>query len=80
MSATKLKTMAWIEMLKIAMSMCLSCEAFVDVLRLLVLYLASNCFSHPDSTNCSGVMFRSPRRMNGRLSVLRRMFICCNLV
>ncbi len=80
MSAIKLRTMAWIEMLKIAMSMCLSCEAFVDVLRLLVLYLASSCFSQPDSSNCSGMILRSPTKIKGRLRVFRRVFICCSLV
>ncbi len=67
-------------MLKIAISICLSFEAFVEVGRLLILYLASNCFSQPDSSSWVGIMLRSPSKMKGRLKVFRRMFICCNLV
>ena len=80
MSAVKLNIMAWIEILNTAMSMCLSREALVEVFRLLILYLASSCLSHPDSSNCVGVILRSPRRMNGRFRVFLRIFICCSLV
>ena len=62
-------------MLNMVMSICLFGEQVVEVGSLEITCLASNRVSHPDSFTSSGVMFRSPKAMSGRLKSLLGMLI-----